>query len=78
MPTKKKAKEEIGDSQTVHPEEEAEAAEILTAAHPTPEDPEEHIGDEMLDPWADDKQTDWPNAHSADDTYLDQNQGGNS
>ena len=29
--------------------------------HPVPEDPEDHIGDEIKDPWADPEQTDWPN-----------------
>ena len=24
--------------------------------------PEEHIGDELIDPWVDPEQTDWPNA----------------
>lgn len=31
-------------------------------AHPVNEDPEEHIGDELIDPWVDPEQTDWPNA----------------
>lgn len=29
--------------------------------HPVEEDPEEHVGRRRKDPWADDKQTDWPN-----------------
>jgi len=29
--------------------------------HPVDENPEEHIGDAMLDPWKDETQTDWPN-----------------
>jgi len=28
--------------------------------HPVVEDPEEHIGEEMPDPWDDPNQTDWP------------------
>lgn len=31
-------------------------------AHPVDEDPEDHIGDELIDPWLDDEQKDWPNA----------------
>lgn len=30
-------------------------------AHETDEDPEEHMGRKTKDPWADPKQTDWPN-----------------
>lgn len=26
------------------------------------QEPEEHIGKELIDPWVDPKQTDWPNA----------------
>ena len=35
-----------------------------TDAHAADPDevPEDHIGDEIPDPWADDNQTDWPNA----------------
>lgn len=29
--------------------------------HASGEDPEEHIGDIIPDPWDDDAQTDWPN-----------------
>jgi hypothetical protein len=32
-----------------------------SAAHEADEDPLEHMGDEMPDPWSDPKQTDWPN-----------------
>lgn len=31
-----------------------------TNPHPVDEDPEECIGEEILDPWADPVQTDWP------------------
>ena len=34
-------------------------------AHPVDEDPEDHIGDEIIDPWLDDEQKDWPNAEEA-------------
>lgn len=30
-------------------------------AHPVDEDPEQHIGDQIADPWDDESQTDWPN-----------------
>lgn len=30
-------------------------------AHPVDEDPEQHLGDEINDPWDDETQTDWPN-----------------
>ncbi len=30
--------------------------------HPVHEDPEQHIGDQIPDPWADPTQTDWPAA----------------
>lgn len=39
----------------------------LSAAHPVDEDPEQHIGDETKDPWADDEQTDWPNNESTEE-----------
>jgi hypothetical protein len=29
--------------------------------HEHDEDPEDHIGEEMPDPWTDDDQPDWPN-----------------
>lgn len=29
--------------------------------HPVNEDPEDHIGRELPDPWDDSEQTDWPN-----------------
>jgi hypothetical protein len=32
-----------------------------SAAHEVDENPLDHIGEEMLDPWSDEKQTDWPN-----------------
>ena len=28
--------------------------------HPVDENPEDHIGDELKDPWDDETQTDWP------------------
>lgn len=28
--------------------------------HLVDENPEDHIGDEIFDPWEDDEQTDWP------------------
>lgn len=32
-----------------------------TDPHPVPdEDPEQHIGNQTLDPWSDPEQTDWP------------------
>lgn len=31
-------------------------------AHDTDEDPEEHMGKVIKDPWTDQKQNDWPNA----------------
>ena len=31
-----------------------------STAHPVDENPEDHCGDEMPDPWSDPKQTDWP------------------
>lgn len=37
---------------------------MTTQENPHPvedEDPEEHIGEAMLDPWDDDDQPDWPN-----------------
>jgi hypothetical protein len=30
-------------------------------AHTTDEDPEDHIGRKLKDPWADPRQTSWPN-----------------
>lgn len=30
-------------------------------AHPVDEDPEQHMGDPIADPWDDESQTDWPN-----------------
>jgi hypothetical protein len=32
-----------------------------TNAHPVDEDPEDHLGEEIPDPWADNEQVDWPN-----------------
>lgn len=31
------------------------------------EDPEEHLGEEIPDPWSDDNQPDWPNNESGED-----------
>lgn len=30
--------------------------------HEVEEDPEQHLGEVILDPWTDDAQTDWPNS----------------
>lgn len=33
----------------------------MTNPHEKPEDPEDHIGEQIPDPWDDDDQPDWPN-----------------
>lgn len=32
----------------------------MTDPHPVDEDPEEHIGEKIPDPWEDPEQEDWP------------------
>lgn len=32
----------------------------MTEPHPVVENPEDHIGDEIQDPWKDPEQLDWP------------------
>lgn len=34
---------------------------VVNPAHEVNENPEEHLGAEMPDPWDDEAQTDWPN-----------------
>lgn len=36
--------------------------DALNNPHPVEEDPEDHIGDVIPDPWDDPEQTDWPQA----------------
>jgi hypothetical protein len=38
-----------------------EVDETDSAAHPVDENPDELVGEETKDPWADKSQTDWPN-----------------
>lgn len=33
----------------------------MTDPHPVDENPEEHIGEELPDPWEDNSAEDWPN-----------------
>ena len=47
----------------------------LSPAHPVDENPEEHIGDETPDPWNDEDQTDWPNAHTDSDLHVEDENG---
>ena len=35
--------------------------------HELEEDPEQHVGPEIKDPWADDNQLDWPNNEDEED-----------
>lgn len=58
----------------LHPDEGPQPVDAPHPAHPVEEDPEDHIGDEMPDPWTDASQGDWPNAHVADDTYTEPEQ----
>lgn len=39
--------------------------------HPVDEDPENHIGEEIPDPWDDPEQTDWPQADNIEDEVND-------
>lgn len=55
--------EQVQESETVTPAE----PKPVHAAHPVDENPEEHIGDETRDPWDDEDQKDWPNAHTESD-----------
>lgn len=34
--------------------------------HPVEENPEEHMGEEMQDPWSDENQKDWPQANDTE------------
>lgn len=43
------------------PDKELAAAPVDSSpAHEVDEDPEQHLGDVIVDPWDDDAQTDWP------------------
>lgn len=39
----------------------ADEPPVVNAAHLADEDPEENMGEVILDPWADNTQLDWPN-----------------
>jgi hypothetical protein len=43
----------------------------MSNPHEVDEDPEQHIGEPMRDPWEDPEQTDWPMAKKEDDDGVD-------
>lgn len=45
----------------VRPSDSEPDAAPVSDPHPVDEDPEDHVGRRRKDPWADEKQTDWPN-----------------
>jgi hypothetical protein len=56
-----KADEPAAKPVDASPDKELAAAPVNSSpAHEVDEDPEQHLGDVIDDPWHDDSQTDWP------------------